>query len=229
MHEDWIARWREGRIAFHEDRPNALLERHRARLAGCRRVFVPLCGRAEDLAFLAAHGHDVVGVELAEQAVREFFEQHALTPAVIPPAGRSDGQDSALVEYRAGSITLFAGDFFATTPEVLGLVDGLYDRAALVALPAELRPRYVAHLRTLLPPGAPGLVNTFEYDQQRVNGPPFAVLETELRALWAGATVEFLDQQPGKVTRCAEANIPVVERCYAIRLGQDARRAPGTV
>src|SRR5437660_6997543 len=67
MNEDWIARWHDGRIGFHEGRPNAFLERHIAELAACRRVFVPLCGRAEDVAFLAAHGHEVVGVELAEQ------------------------------------------------------------------------------------------------------------------------------------------------------------------
>jgi thiopurine S-methyltransferase len=211
MQEDWTARWRDGRIAFHEGRANALLDRHTARLAGCRRVFVPLCGRSEDLAFLAARGHEVVGVELVEQAVGEFFQLHGLTPSVTRP---DDGQ---LVEYRAGALTLLAGDFFATTPESVGLLDGLYDRAALIALPAELRPRYVAHLRTLLAPGSPGLVITVEYEQDRIQGPPFAVFESELRALWAGATIEFLDEQPASIARCIAAGIPAIERCFAIR------------
>ena len=82
MHEDWLARWRDGRIAFHEGHPNVLLEHHIARLAGCRRVLVPLCGKAEDLAYLAAQGHAVLGVELAEQAIREFFEAHGLAPSI---------------------------------------------------------------------------------------------------------------------------------------------------
>ena len=82
MHEDWIARWSDGRIGFHEGHTNTLLDRHIVRFAGRRRVLVPLCGRAEDLAFLAARGHMVVGIELAEQAVREFFASHALVPSI---------------------------------------------------------------------------------------------------------------------------------------------------
>ena len=78
---DWLKRWREGRTGFHEGRPNDLLVHHAARLAGCRRVLVPLCGKSEDLAFLAARGHDVVGVELAEQAVQAFFAEHDLAPS----------------------------------------------------------------------------------------------------------------------------------------------------
>src|SRR5262245_60112358 len=112
VHDEWLARWRDGRIGFHESQPNALLARHIARLAGCRRVLVPLCGRAEDLALLAADGREVVGIDLAEQAVREFFDAHALSPAI---AARGP-----LVAYSAGSITLFAGDFFAATPALIG-------------------------------------------------------------------------------------------------------------
>src|SRR5262245_60994040 len=126
MNEDWIARWRDGRIGFHESRANDYLVRYHARLAG-HRVLVPLCGRAEDLAYLAAHGHAVVGIELAEQAVREFFDAHALVPAV---AARGP-----FIEYTAGAITLYAGDFFAVTSALVGPIDVLYDRAALIALP----------------------------------------------------------------------------------------------
>src|SRR4051812_41137109 len=127
MHDEWLARWRDGRIAFHEGRPNAVLDRYVARLAGARRGFVPLCGRSEDMAFLAAHGYEVVGVELSEQAVREFFELHALVPEVA--------RRGPFVAYRAGLITLLVGDLFDTTPALVGATDALYDRAALIALP----------------------------------------------------------------------------------------------
>jgi thiopurine S-methyltransferase len=210
MHDEWLARWRDGRIGFHEGRPNAFLDRYLARLAGARRVLVPLCGRSEDLAFLAAHGYEVVGVELSEPAVRAFFELHALVPSV---AARGP-----FVEYRAGSITLLVGDLFDTTPALLGATDALYDRAALIALPAELRARYVAHLRALLPADAPGLVITIEYDAASLSGPPFPVLEAELRALYAGAIVEWLEDQPVTSGRCAESGSPATERCFAIRL-----------
>jgi len=210
MHDEWLARWRDGRIAFHEGRPNALLDRHLARFAGCRRVLVPLCGRSEDLALLAAHGHEVVGVELSEQAVREFFELHALAP-VITPRG-------ALVEYRAGAITLLVGDLFETTPAMVGPVDALYDRAALIALPGALRPRYVAHLRGLVSPGARGLVVTLEYDEGAMSGPPFAVHEAELRSLYAGAAITWLEDQPLIGGKCAQSEVLATERCFAIRL-----------
>jgi thiopurine S-methyltransferase len=209
MHDEWLARWRDGRIGFHEGRPNTLLERHLGQLAG-RRVLVPLCGKTEDLAFLAAHGHQVIGVELAEQAVREFFELHALAPTVTARG--------SIVEYRAGPITVLAGDFFMTTAALVGPIDAFYDRAALVALPADLRSRYVAHLRTLVPASAPGLVITLEYDAQRMTGPPFAVFEAELRTLYAGRQIELVEERPARGGgKCTQSGVPATERCFAVR------------
>jgi thiopurine S-methyltransferase len=235
MHDDWLERWRDGRTGFHEGRPNDLLVRHAARLAGCRRVLVPLCGKSEDLAFLAARGHDVVGVELAEQAVQAFFAEHDLAPSIarrgpfaayevrpgaVPadPGAAATAEPTGPTASQAGAITLLAGDFFALAPELIGPVDGLYDRAALIALPPELRPRYVARLRALVPAGAPALVITLEYDQAVVAGPPFAVLEPELRALYAGAAVELLEERAATVAKCAQSGAPVSERCFAVRL-----------
>lgn len=212
MHEEWLARWRERRIGFHEGRPNALLERHVARLAGCRRVLAPLCGKAEDLAFLADRGHEVLGVELAEQAVREFLAEHGLTPSIAPRG--------PFLAYQAGPFTLLVGDFFAATPELLGPIDALYDRAALIALPAERRPRYVALLRALVPAGSPALVITLEYDQRAMTGPPFSVLEPELRALYAGAAIELVDERTASGGgKCSQSGVPATERCFALRLG----------
>jgi thiopurine S-methyltransferase len=171
----------------------------------------------------------VIGVELAEPAVQAFFAEHDLTPSVAPrgplvayevgpatvrPAGTGAAPAAPAA---AGAITLLVGDFFAVTPELLGPVDALYDRAALIALPAELRSRYVARLRALLPVEAPALVITLEYDQAAVAGPPYAVLEAELRTLYAGAAVELMEERPGDVAKCAQSGTPVTERCFAIR------------
>src|SRR4051812_3920329 len=197
MVDDWLGRWREGRTAFHEGRPNDLLVRHAARLAGRRRVLVPLCGKSEDLAFLAARGHDVIGVELAEPAVQAFFAEHDLAPSVArrgpfvayevgPGAVPVNPGAAATAEPTAGADALLAGDFFALTEE-LGPFDAVYDRAALIALPVELRAPYVARLRALVPAGAPAVVITLEYDQAAMTGPPYAVLEPELRTLYEGA------------------------------------------
>lgn len=203
----WAARWAEGRTAFHEGRPNPLLVQFAAKLGSGKRVLVPLCGKAEDLAWLAAQGHEVVGVELVEDAVKAFFVEHGLEPQVdtVGPFRR----------YRAPGLTLLSGDFFATTREVLGPVDALYDRAANIALPAHMRPDYVEHVRALLPDGSPGLLIAIEYPQAQMDGPPFALMEEEVRAAYRGATVELLTEVPadGRV-----GSVGGREKCYALTL-----------
>lgn len=202
--EFWKARWSEGKIGFHEGRPNELLAAHAERL-GEGRVLVPLCGKTEDLAFLASRGHQVVGIELVEDAVRAFFAEHALAPAVE--------RRGELTVYAAGAITLIVGDLFAVSRDDVGAIDALYDRAALIALPPDVRPRYVAHLRTLVPAGARGMLVTLDYDQSRKAGPPFAVPDAEVRAHYPGA--ELLVERP--TNRAGNGpELEVIERCYAI-------------
>jgi len=208
--DDWFGRWRDGRIGFHEGRPNTMLERHAGELGTGRRVLVPLCGKAEDLAWLAARGHTVVGVELVEDAVRAFFAEHDLTPQVAPRG--------PLVAYTAGAITLLVGDIFATTPELLGPIDAFYDRAALIALPSQLRPRYIAHLRGLLPVDSRGLVVTLEYPEHQMTGPPFAVREPEVRALFAGCDLQLLDSGQARGGACQERGVTGTVKCFAIRV-----------
>lgn len=202
----WIERWAEGRIGFHEGKPNHYLERHAARLAGARRVLVPLCGKAIDLAYLAGRGHEVVGVELVEDAVRQFFVEQGVTPEVT--------SRGAFVQYTAGAITIFAGDWFATGAALVGRFDAVYDRAALIAMPPELRPRYVAHQRTLAG-AAPILLVTLEYPQEVMEGPPFAVLEDEVRRLHAPARVALIDEGAGRTARLPP-DAPCREKCFFV-------------
>lgn len=202
----WAERWREGKIGFHEGKPNAWLVAFADRLAGKARVLVPLCGKAADLAFLAARGHEVVGVELVEDAVRAFFAEHGLAPAVTPRG--------PLVEYRAGAIAIFAGDVFAATAERVGAIDAIYDRAALIALPPALRPRYVAHLRALAGPALHALTVTLEYDQDQMAGPPFSVPRAEVIAHYAGRTIDELASAPAALSR---PDAPAaIERCFLV-------------
>lgn len=207
---DWEARWKEGRIAFHEGKPNTLLERHVTRLGQRRRVLVPLCGKSEDLAFLAAKGHQVVGIELVEEGVQAFFREHGLHPEISEREG--------VKVYSTGPITLLSGDVFACTKEIVGPVDALYDRAALVALPAEVRSRYVSHLRSLLAPVSKAIAIIIDYDQEKVSPPPFAVSEAELRELFSGSTLERLEDRPFEGARFREAGVPATEIAFEVTL-----------
>ena len=77
------------------------------------------------------------------------------------------------------------GDLFDLSREILGPVDAVYDRAALVALPETTRIRYTAHLKSITGT-APQLVIGYQYDQSVVDGPPFSVTPEELRRHYSG-------------------------------------------
>lgn len=175
MNEDWQGRWIEGRTGWHEPAGNQALKTHWPPLPEGSSVLVPLCGKSPDLLWLAQHGHVVVGVELSEIAVAGFFDEHELE-FVRDSSGPLDRYSA--IDY---PITLYCGDYFGFQSHPF---DALYDRAALVALPQDLRPRYVEHTRQLLTPEATRLVVTFEYAQQVANGPPFSVPAAEISRYW---------------------------------------------
>lgn len=202
----WHSRWAQGRIAFHEGKPNVHLVNHQARLGTGKRVFVPLCGKAEDLAWLASREQEVVGVELVEVAVSDFFDERSVKPT-ITRRGRFN-------QYSADNITLLAGDFFDLTPEILGPVDAFYGRSAVTALPSELRRPYAQRVCELMPAGAPGLIVTVEYPQHRMKGPPFSVPEAELRAIYE-RPMECLAEVPAEDPRLAP--LGAVEKCFFIQ------------
>ena len=173
--EFWLQRWRERRIGFHRDAVMPLLEKHWPALALPKdsRVFVPLAGKSLDMLWLAAQGHRVLGVELSPLAVAQFFAEHGLEPEVR--------ESRHGVHHVAGDIELIQGDAFALDAAALADCAAVYDRAALVALPPDLRARYVGELYARLPSGCRGLLVTLEYPQHEKNGPPFSVEEREVR------------------------------------------------
>ena len=137
-------------------------------------MLVPLCGKSVDLWWLAERGHQVVGVELAEQAVCAFFAERGVEP-------NRCGGSPPVFRIEQPPIELHCGDYFDLD---VPPCDALYDRAALVALPPELRPRYAAHTDKLLRPGADRLLITFEYEQTTVAGPPYSVAADEVLGYW---------------------------------------------
>lgn len=177
--EFWHERWSTGRIAFHESGGNALFQRHfpALGLAKGARVFVPLCGKSEDIAALLAMGFDVVGAELNGAAVDALFEALGAVPETQP--------QGALERRSLPRLDIFVGDIFALSADALGPIDAIYDRAALIALPEPMRRDYVRHLGDLAP-GAAQLLITLDYDQGKLNGPPFSVPPAMVDALYPG-------------------------------------------
>jgi len=174
-HDFWHDRWQNDQIGFHERDGNKLLARHfdAIELPRGSRYFLPLCGKTGDIAQLLIKGYRVVGVELVEKAIVQLFDELGVAPEIA--------EAGPFKHFSAPDIDIYVGDFFALTADILGPVDAVYDRAALVAFPPDMRPRYTAHLATITGHAKQMLI-TFEYDQSDMDGPPFNVHEDEVRA-----------------------------------------------
>ncbi|MEM9159111.1 MAG: thiopurine S-methyltransferase [Verrucomicrobiota bacterium] len=177
--EFWHEKWRKGDIGFHEAEGSLYLKKYFGLLGLERdaRVFLPLCGKTRDVGWLMEQGYRVVGAELSEVAVRELFEGLALTE------GYEVSSLGAMKQYSGEKVEVFVGNVFDLTKDMLGEVDAVFDRAALVALPAEARLSYAAFLGNMVD-GCPRLLVTLEYDQDSMQGPPHSVDGDEVRRLF---------------------------------------------
>ncbi|MDR9439810.1 MAG: thiopurine S-methyltransferase [Halomonas sp.] len=178
MANEWLERWREGRIGFHRDQPHPVLIRYWPGLgvrAGTK-VLVPLCGKSLDMRWLAHHDHPVLGIELAEQAIEQFIAEG------VGEVTRY--RQAAFDICRQGSVELWCGDFFHFHIEQAAEIGAFYDRAALIALPLATRQRYAFHLAQLIPPGARGLLISLTRAPGDDGGPPFSVPAQEVRELF---------------------------------------------
>ena len=140
-------------------------------------VFVPLCGKTLDLAWLANRTKKVVGVELVSQAVEEFYAENKISHS-IQSAGK-------LQLFKNDSIDIFQGDFFDLTQEQTGFFEAIYDRGAIVALAQSERQKYAEHLLSFLAPGGCLLLISLEYKQDQMSGPPFSVPDAEIAMLFS--------------------------------------------
>lgn len=174
--EFWHGKWAANQIGFHLEDVNPLLTEYWQYTKPIHedKVLVPLCGKSEDLVWLATKHADVQGVELSNIAVRAFFAEHFYTPMVMPVNGQHE-------LFQVDELSIYTGDFF-TAP--LKPVDIVYDRAALVALPEDMRAEYVERIKSLLNPGARILLVSLDYPQNEMAGPPFSVAEQEIRQLF---------------------------------------------
>lgn len=199
--EFWHEMWESGVVGFHQREINQFLRQHWSMLGVANRseVLVPLCGKTLDMLWLKEQGYSVLGVELSQKALDEFLEENQL-PARPVSHDRFCG-------YELPEMQLFCGDFFHLSKDDCKQVAAVYDRAAIVALPPKMRKDYAEHLKKVLPEGVKILMVIMEYEQSVMAGPPFSVLENEVRELFASFEVEKLQQ-----TEFMRKGNPVVEK-----------------
>jgi len=163
-YEARFAPWDAGRVP-------ARLAAYVEAAGGPRRVLVPGCGSARDVAFLARAGWDVLGIDFSAGAV-------AL-------ARRDLGPDAGRVRQ---------ADFFAPIAEAP--FETVYERAFLCALPRRLWAAWGRRAAELVVPG--GTLAGFFYFDEGERGPPFALHgQGQLEALLAPAFERIEDAPVG--------------------------------
>ncbi|MXS82432.1 thiopurine S-methyltransferase [Nitrosomonas oligotropha] len=185
----WLERWERNDTGFHQNGTNPYLLEfwHTLQLSRDSTIFVPLCGKSQDMLWLRQQGHAVRGVELSTTAAQAFFSENALTAQ-----SHSHGR---FMRWEADDIAILCGDFFDLSTEDMRNVSAVYDRAALIALPPDLRKRYVEHLLRIVPANTQILLIKLDYPQYEMTGPPFAVSLHEVTSLFrAHAGITLLSQ-----------------------------------
>jgi len=199
--EFWLERWNRDETGFHQQHINPYLGYYYGEVGpplerrSELKVFVPLCGKSQDLSWLTDNGYESVGVECSELAVEHFFSEQQME--------FSKSRMDRHVSYKSENLQILLGDFFALLAEDIGGITDIYDRASLIALPKELRRQYVNKITQLQVPGTRTLLITLTYPKTEMDGPPFSVSEEEVSALYGDnynieklATKNIIEDEP---------------------------------
>ncbi len=190
--QHWLDRWEQNRIGFHEESVNRYLQRYlpQFELPAGACIFMPLCGKAHDIRWIAEQGYEVIGIDISAIAIEAFFDENELEYERV---------DSARFGiYKSGNISLLQGDFFDLGQDDLGACSLVYDRAALIAMERPDRPRYYDHMLSVLPRETSMLLITLDYDQDEMTGPPFAVPTAEVHEHYA-TSFRILQLESGSI------------------------------
>lgn len=182
----WIKKWQQGDTRFHQAKFHPALEKYSQRFSAGK-ILVPLCGKSLDMLYLASQGHLVIGVELSIIACRDFFKENEIS--------FTEKAVEDFTVFESDKVTLWCGDFFKLPEHVWHEVSGIYDRAALVALPEEMRRRYAAEIVKHRKDSFGILLISFEYPKDTIEGPPFSVTEEEIKRIFGPLDVQKLQSE----------------------------------
>jgi thiopurine S-methyltransferase len=190
--DTWQSKWDTNKTAWHRAQVHPSLVKYGDDLlenfpAGGAKILVPLCGKSVDLVHLAQKKKvaQVVGVEGVTAAVQALAQEHP----DLELTALDQCDDDTLSDFKVwegNSIRILNGNFFALERHTT-LYDGIWDRAALVAIDPASRDRYVNQLGALLNKEGGGriLLATLERPGGDVTtGPPYSIDETEVRRLF---------------------------------------------
>ncbi|XP_061448980.1 thiopurine S-methyltransferase isoform X3 [Rhineura floridana] len=160
---EWLEKWQTRNIGFHNEQVHPL----------------------------ADMGHQVVGVEISESALKEFFAEQKLSfsEETVPEI------PAKLLKSTTGNISLYCCNIYDLTSTITGKFDGIWDRGSLVAVNPCDRERYAHSMLSLMNSGCHCLLVTCLYDPSKHKGPPFYVPESEIESLFGKfCEITFLEK-----------------------------------
>jgi thiopurine S-methyltransferase len=189
----WQSRWNKNKTGWHMDSVYPPLPEIWSRLAikPHARVLVPFCGKSLDLRWLTEQGHHVTGVDVSQKALHEVMHQN--------PHTFSQDSSHGFTIYRSDSLELWQGDFIKLPAQGIATPDIIYDKASIIAQPREQRKAYAQKVLELCGKKTRILLQTFEYKQEEMNGPPFSVDENEVRELLGQQFTITLEHEQSKM------------------------------
>ncbi|XP_054840284.1 thiopurine S-methyltransferase [Eublepharis macularius] len=181
---EWLEKWQLRNLPFHKEEGHPLLKKYLDNFLNGRnglKIFFPLCGKAVEMKWLADMGHHVVGVEISETALKDFFTEQSLsyseeTVPEIPGA--------KLLKSTSGNISLYCCSIYDLASTVVGKFDAIWDRGSLVAVNPCDRERYANLMLSLMNRRCCCFLVTVSYDPSKHKGPPFYVPDSEVKRLF---------------------------------------------
>ncbi|MGV3559762.1 thiopurine S-methyltransferase [Larkinella arboricola] len=177
----WADSWDRSNTHFHRQDVHPYVLKHLTPFALMEKsIFVPLCGRSLDLVYFSQFADRVVGVEQNETLILQFFAENQLAYEKV-------GE-----RYISNNLTIFCKDLFALTPNEVGEIDLVYDRASLVTLPLPLRVGYLQKMEELTAPGTQYFLTTLEYSPG-MNSAPFSISPEEVGGYFPNYRIQHVE------------------------------------
>ncbi|KAK3103080.1 hypothetical protein FSP39_016310 [Pinctada imbricata] len=154
------------------------------------KIFVPLCGKSVDMKWLYDQGHEIVGIEGAETAVQQFFDESKISFTT------SSIKDGILKLYQSddGRIRLYVGNYYNIDMTGENNFLFIWDRGSLEAIDKSDREKYVKLMTSLMSPGCRLLLEVADRDDDM--GPPFCIDKEEITNLFGScSSVEYLEKE----------------------------------
>ena len=199
--KEWENAWENDRTGWHLDHVNTNLTENIEFLTDNKpncRILVPFCGKTLDMLWLVKQGHTVIGIEVVQKAIEDFFQENNILyeKTTVCENGHC---------YMAfdGRLKLFDCDYFKFNSSLAGgKVDGVWDCNALGAIPRNYWTQYLQTSLELLDPHGRILLQAFLYNQEEYRGPPFSVPKEELsRILGDSYELQLLNRKPAEDAR----------------------------